>query len=136
MRKVDILIGTIKRCDDIKNYQKYGESQYIKETDFDDISFGVIESYTTNITNQAILIRYDNERFIWLNSLNHEENDLIIAGKLPVKILKTEPKKDNDLFVDTKAKLVPYYNYELSQNISLKQLKKDLTQEESNSIKK
>ena len=130
MKKRNIFIGSIKRCNNIAKYNKYGNSHFFAGFEEYPIgstipSFieGINEKYVESITDQAILIKYDEERYIWLNSLI---DYMFLACKHPINIVRTKPQKDNDIFVDTTCELIPYYQNEETENIGALKLRKEI----------
>lgn len=130
MKKGDVFIGTIKQCKNLEKYQQYGDNHYVKECNFDDITYGVMEEYTSTLTNQAILIKYDENRFVWLNSLVSKADEVFVSCGIPIKIIGTKPNNDNELFVDTRSKLIPYYDNLRTQKTNIAKLKKDIEKDE------
>ena len=127
MKKEDIFVGTIKQCLNVYGYKNNGDSAYVKEMVLGSMSIGTRIHYTEKITSKAILIKYDEERYIWLNALNSLQEDLLVTCGFPVKVIKTTPEHDKDLFVDTSCPLVPYYKKDLHKRTNVMRLRKEIS---------
>lgn len=116
MKKEDIYIGTIKKCNDWYNYTTRGE-KYVT----DNKQFNTVEV----IENNAVLIKIGETEFIPLKSLNTFVDDILIDLGKKIAVIYIEPEFNNNLFVD-KETIVPYYSNNLEEKIKIKTLRKDI----------
>lgn len=123
MNTNQIYVGTIKKCGNVYLYKKYGEERYAGDFTIGHTEYGHIESYTDIINNQAILIKIDINKYVWLKQINTVKDQFLTNIGLPVKVINASPEHDNDLFVDENS-LIPYFSNEESKNISVGKLKK------------
>lgn len=128
MQNLTVYIGTIKKCLDIKNYKKDGESTFIPEfeigTSTTSITMGTAKPNAKTINEQAILIENQYGHFYNYKLNNSFIDNLKIILDDNRNIIKSIPTKDNEIFYN-KESLVPYYS-EQPKKLSFRKLKKDL----------
>lgn len=125
MKRRDILVGTIKKCKDIHNYKKFGETRRMPEFATKSIKFWTTFDYVDTITEQAILIKVSDTKYIWLKALTSIADEILVNLGLPIKVLNTEPSEDGELYIDDKN-LIPYYENDIDKNIHIRKLKRDV----------
>ena len=123
MKSNEIFIGTIRQCICINRYEEYGDEKFFPEFEINHNIFGSTEKYTKQITDQAILIRVNENKYIWINHLTSFKDDLLVNLGLPIKAISTKPSCDNDLFV-VEDSLKPYFNNTENKNISVNKLRR------------
>lgn len=128
MRNLTVYIGTIKKCLDIKNYKKDGESTFIPEfqigTSTTSITMGTAKPNVKTINNQAILIENEYGHFYNYELSNGVIDNLKIILDDSSNIINSTPNYNDELFYDEKS-LVPYYE-EQPKKLSFRKLKNDL----------
>lgn len=125
-------IGTIKECLDIENYDKHGETTYIKDMELNSITFGYLKPNIKIINNQAILIKNKYNSFYEFKLTNSFFDNIKIIFDSN-NCLYNKPINDGEIFYD-ETTLVPYYN-EQPKVLNLRKLKKDLLQDPRLKIK-
>lgn len=113
MRKKKIYIGQVKKCLNYDRYMQDGDESILLA---DEISSKTMRTFTefsypnTMIVNNfALLIKQDDESFIWINN-----------GKR--RMIKTNPTEDEQFFVN-EDRLYSYYKSESSKGfVSKKKL--------------
>lgn len=123
MNTNQIYIGTIKKCRNVYLYEKYGEKRYIGDFSINNMECGYIDNIIEIITDEAILIKLEENKFVWINQIETLKDRLLVNLGIPSKIITVSPVIDKDLFVDKKT-LIPYFSKEEEQNISVGKLKK------------
>lgn len=123
MNTNQIYIGTIKKCRNIYLYENHGEKRYIGDFIINHIECGYIDNIVETITDEAILIKTNTNKYVWLNQVESLKDEILLEIGLPNKIINSLPIKDNDLFVDENT-LIPYFQNETDKNISIGKLKK------------
>ena len=123
MNTNQIYIGTIKKCRNIYLYEKHGEKRYIGDFIINHTECGYIDNIVETITDEAILIKTNTNKYVWLNQIESLKDEILLEIGLPNKIINNLPIKDNDLFVD-ESTLIPYFQNETDKNISIGKLKK------------
>ena len=122
MKNSDIYIGTIKKCNDVYCYEKYGEERYVGSFKINNTELGEVHKYVDVITDQAILIKVNNEKYIWLNQIETFSDELLVNLGIAKKTINTQPSNDNDLFVE-KNTLIPYFKNIENKNLNVAKLK-------------
>ena len=125
MKRKDILVGTIKKCKDIRSFKKYGEKRNVPDFALKSIKFWSTFNYVDVVTDQAILIRVSDTKYIWLKAITSLKDEIMVNLGLPIKVLSTTPSEDNELYIDDKN-LTPYYKKNMESNIHVRKLKKDV----------
>lgn len=115
MKNKNIFVGTIKFCNDLESYKKYGEERFVGDFEICHTQIGSLKTYVQQVDDQAILIKIDEERFIWLKSLTSIIDEILIDFGLPIKVIETSPSMDNCLFID-RSSLRPYFDNNLENN--------------------
>jgi len=87
-------IGTLKVCNDLYFYERYGEARYVADFSMRSLTTGTIHIYAEVLCENAVLLKIENEKYLWIN--NGEQ-----------RLLDIKPSKDELIFVD-KDTLVPY----------------------------
>ena len=118
-----IYIGTIKKCRNVYLYEKHGEKRYIGDFSINNMECGYIDNIVEIITEEAILIKLGENKFVWINQIETLKDKLLVNLGITSKIITDSPVIDKDLFIDTKT-LIPYFSKEEEQNISVGKLKK------------
>ena len=103
----EILTGRIERCLDIYHYTMYGKEHVIPDFELGHITCSTFHRYTQTAYEGAILLKIDEENYIWLNAPDEQKNPLSQRLGVLQKHITTTPEKDYDLFVD-KESLIPY----------------------------
>jgi len=123
MKSSDIFVGTIEKCSSAYFYNLYGKERYIGEFIINHREIGSIVSYSKQITDQAILIRVNEDKYIWINHLTNFMDDLLVNLGFSIKVINTSPSCDDELFV-VKDSLKPYFNNTQNENLSVNKLRK------------
>ena len=123
MNTNQIYIGTIKKCKNVYLYENHGEKRYIGDFIINHTECGYIDNIVETITDEAILIKTNTNKYVWLNQIESLKDEILLEIGLPNKIINSLPIKDNDLFVD-ESTLIPYFQNEKDKNISIGKLKK------------
>lgn len=123
MKNRDVFVGTIKKCNDLYCYKKYGETRYVGDFALRNIEVGQIQHYTDVVDDKAILIKIDEDKYVWLNSVMTIFDELLVDIGIPVNTISTVPSTDNELFVDKKS-LVQYFDHSGDKKLKVKTLKK------------
>lgn len=103
----EIFTGRIERCLNIYHYTKYGKERIVPDSELGHITFNILQRYTQTAYEGAILLKIDEENYIWLNAPDEQKNPLLQRLDILQKHITTTPEKDYDLFVD-KDSLIPY----------------------------
>lgn len=123
MNTNQIYIGTIKKCKNVYLYENHGEKRYIGDFIINHTECGYIDNIVETITDEAILIKTNTNKYVWLNQIESLKDEILLEIGLPNKIINSLPIKDNDLFVD-ESTLIPYFQNKTDKNISIGKLKK------------
>jgi len=123
MKNKDIFIGTIKKCNNLYCYNEYGEERYVGDFRTRCVESGFIHRYVDIIDEEAMLIKVNDEEYIWVNSTLNFMNELFVNVGIPVKTIGICPTYDNDYFID-KETVVPYFKEDENKRVSVKSLKK------------
>ena len=121
MNTNQIFVGTIKKCNNVYLYERYGEERYAGDFVICNTEYGHIENYTDMITDQAILIKMNETEYVWLKQIQTIKDQILTNLGHPSKVINTFPSHNGDLFVDEQS-LIPYFENE--KNISVGKLKK------------
>lgn len=128
MKNLTIYIGTIKKCLDIKNYNKDGDYTFSPDceisTSCSKMEFGFNRPNTVVINDQAILIENGYGHFYNYKLDNGFIDNLKIILDDGPSIINSKPKHNDELFYD-KSSLVPYYE-EQPKKLSFRKLRNDL----------
>ena len=127
MKNKDVYVGIIKKCNNLYFYERYGEKRFVGDCQIGPVMIGSIHTYVDVVAEKAILIKVNEEQFIWLDDLNNFVDGLLVDLGFPIKLIGTVPFATGELFVD-KDSLVPYYIEEekKTRNLKVRQLKKDV----------
>jgi len=128
MNYEDIYIGTIKKVRNYHTYKTYGEWEFVPEFQTATICIGSSIPTFDILSKQAILIKMDEHKYVWLDDIRSFVDEIIINfGLLNNKIMHTLPTEDKPIYVD-EASLVPYYPemQRKNQKLKVKKLKKDV----------
>jgi len=125
MKKSDIFVGTIKKCNSLFYYKEYGEERYVGDFIIGHTEIGSIHKYVNIVCDKAILIKVNENKYMWLNLLTTLTDEILVNLGIPVKVINTFPSADNDYFVD-KNSLNPYFENNEKTKISVKSLKKTI----------
>lgn len=123
MKNRDIYIGTIKKCNSLYCYKKYGEKAYIGDFRINNTEIGQMYDFVDVISDQAILIKVTDNKYIWLNKIQSFGDELRVNLGISPKTISTYPSNDKDLFVDTKT-LIPYFENEKDESLNVNKLRK------------
>ena len=107
IRKEDVFIGTIKRCDSLRGYNAYGDSRFAPEFESATMVIGTNFTYTTEIVKEAVLIRTD-KGYMYIDFLENPLQRFLANHGVSIKVLQSKPSCDGDYFVDEKT-LKPYF---------------------------
>ena len=122
----DVFVGTIKKCGDIYWHEQYGDKR-----DADDFIVGhakitTVREYADTVTTSAVLIRVNDDAYMWLDALSFIDRFMVDRG-YATKVLKTKPSFSGEYFVDKKS-LVPYFENSNGTELSVKTLRKTVSQ--------
>lgn len=95
MKNRILLIGTVKQCKNVYCYETYGDQKYFPDFELGNVEFGTVQRYTDITEENAILIKISDKKYIWLVRKDNKLIDIVV--------ISSYPKKNNDLFVDTKT---------------------------------
>ena len=104
MKNLTIYIGTIKKCLDIKNYQKYGDER--EKVDFEERTMTSVTelistiSYVDIVTNSAILVKTPSDNFYHLKISSGLKDYLNIVCDNEKNIIPDHPEDDKDIFFE------------------------------------
>lgn len=121
MKSKNIFIGTVKKCKNLYCYKQYGDEKYFGDFRIGSTEIGTIHRYTDIIDEKAILIKVNEEKYIWIDLLTKADEVLVNLG-IPINIIKTFPTCDGALFVDKKT-LKPYFENNINNNLNIKKIK-------------
>lgn len=121
MKNAVVYIGTIKKCLNFEDYQKYGEVKPTLQLDREESKTMVVENHLDDsicvpINRQAVLIKDKNDNFYQFDMNGKLFHRLHLVLKYPSYV--------SNQYYD-KNTLVPYYS-EQPKRLSLRKLKKDL----------
>ena len=107
IKKEDVFIGTIKRCDSLRGYNAYGDSRFAPEIEMRTMVIGTTFTYTTEIEKEAVLVR-TKKGYLYIDLLGNFLERFLADIGIVNKVLQTKPSFDGDYFVDAKT-LKPYF---------------------------
>jgi len=107
IRKEDVFIGSIKKCDSLKGYNLYGDSRFVPVVEMRTMVIGTTFTYTTEIVSDAVLIRTA-KGYMYLDFLENNFQKLLANFGISIKVLQSKPFFDGDYFVDKKT-LKPFF---------------------------
>lgn len=125
MKKSDIYKGTIKKCDNIYCYKNYGEEYYFPEFIIGNTEFGTIGKSTSIVTDEAILIKVNENQVIQLNNITNLKEEILVNLGFNINVINSSPSSDKELFFD-KETLTPYFDLKEDKKINIKTLKKSI----------
>lgn len=123
IKQSDIFTGTIKRCNDIDFYNKYGESRYIPDYRICSIEVGTIRSCFDVIDKYALLIKVDEDNYVRVESLDGFFEMFFANRGIYFRTIGTRPHFYDDYYVDEET-VVPYFKSSENEKITVKTLKK------------
>lgn len=133
MKKDQIFIGDIRKCTKYEIHTTFGNNAYIGDVCIGCDSFGYINSNDELYKENAILIKIENGGYVDLERFNSFLDYVRIyqnitkngycLGKL---MMPTSAYCINSLFVDEKSLKSYYDDKQQADNISVRQLKKQL----------
>lgn len=122
MKGKDIYTGTIKKCTNIYNYNKYGEEHFFEEFRAGHTVIGTTHKYVDIIDEKAVLIKVDESRYIVPNTIANKFDEFLLSlGICNSDTIGTTPCHDNQLFVDEET-IKPLFKDD-NEKISIKQVK-------------
>lgn len=104
----EMFTGKIERCLNIYNYIMYGKERLVPDSELGHIKFHTLYQYTQTAYEDAILLKINEDNYIWLNAPQEETTPLLQRLGIFQKHITTTPEKDYDLFID-KNSLIPYF---------------------------
>lgn len=120
MKSENIFIGTVKKCGDIYWYNQFGEERFVGDFKIGSSITGSIHKYVNIIDDKAILIKINEDKYIYFDMITTPIEKILLSLGIPVKVIGTQPFHSNELYVDKKT-LKPYFQNE-NENISIKKL--------------
>ena len=126
MKKSDIYLGTIKKCNNIYCYKKYGEKRVVGDFQLRSVGVGTTYKYVDKVYDNAVLIKINEDEYIWLDFNQYLQKESFNNFKNTYQYLNTVPITDKELFVD-KDSLKPYFEKNEKERISVRKLKKIMT---------
>lgn len=121
MKSKNIFTGTIKQCNNLYFYNQYGDEHYFGDLQIGKNQIGTIHRYTEIIDKNAILIKVNEEQYIWIDSLTTKTDEFLVNLGIPTKTIGVIPYSDNSLFVDKKT-ITPLFKNN-NDNLSVKKIK-------------
>ena len=121
MHSKDIFIGTIKKCTNLYGYENYGDEHFVPEFQICSTIHGSLRKYVEKIDEKAILIKVDDNNYVWLESINSKIDEFLINRGFAMNTIGVSPVSNNSLFVD-KETLKPYFDKEID-NLKVKDVK-------------
>ena len=94
----EILTGRIERCLDIYHYTMYGKEHVIPDFELGHITCSTLHRYTQTAYEGAILLKIDEENYIWLNAPDEQKNPLSQRLDVLQKHITTTPEKEKRLY--------------------------------------
>ena len=99
MDKINVYIGTIKKCLNVSAYKKYGDVQFVPYVVINGMADGVMISYTEIVKKDQVLVKQSDLVYNY-----YDESDKL-------HVVASTPLVNGDLFVD-ESTLVPYIEKE------------------------
>ena len=121
MKSKNVFKGTIKKCEDFYSYMKYGEERYVGDFKVGKIEVGTTYKYANIIDEEAILLKMNDKKFVWLDLVNTKAEEILVNLGIACNAISTSPVCNNDIFVDEET-LEPYFKGE-NTNLSVKKIK-------------
>ena len=121
MKSRDVFFGTIKKCEDLYNYKKYGDEHYTAELIIGKTEIGTTHKYADVIDEEAVLVKIDDENYMWIDMIDNKLDEFLLNLGISYKTISTTPTKENRLFVDEDT-IEPYFKNQ-NKNISVKKFK-------------
>lgn len=121
MNSNDVFVGTIKKCKNIYCYENYGEERFIIDFIVGHTKFGEIHRYADTVYENAILIKVNESKYIWIDLLTNKFEELLVNLGISINTIGTVPSYDGDLFVDQKT-IQPLFDVNKG-NLSIKKVK-------------
>lgn len=125
MKTKNLFTGTIKKCNNLYYYNQYGEEHYFGDMQIGKIQIGTIHRFVDVIDEKAVLIKVNEDEYIWLNTLTNKIDELFVNIGIPIKTINTIstiPYSENSLFVD-KNTIEPIF-LNTNDNLSVKKIKR------------
>lgn len=130
MKKENIFVGEIRKCIDYESYLKHGENYYIADFELKSktskIEFGTSISTYKIIKENAILIKINDDRYIWLDTVLNPIDALFVDLGFNFDSLDTKPTEKNMVYVSSSSLKSYYDKEEQNQKIRVKKLKHDV----------
>jgi len=126
MKKSDVFIGTVKKCNNIYWYERRGEKYFEEEFIIGHTHCGRIREYVDVISDKAILVKVSEDEYVYLDLVESLIDKILINLSIAPHIIKTKPHSNYDYFVD-KSTLEPYFKENINDNINIKTLKKSFS---------
>ena len=123
IKQCDIFTGTIKKCDDIYFYERYGESRFVPSYRTCSTVVGSTHFYSDVVEENTLLIKVDDDNYVRVQSLNGFFEVLFANRGIAFHTIGTRPHFDGDYYVD-KETVVPYFKSNENGRINVKSLKK------------
>ena len=121
MNSKDIFIGTIKKCTNLYGYENYGEEHFVPEFQICSTILGSLRKYVEKIDDKAILIKVNDNNYIWLDTINTKKEEFLINRGYAMNTIGIGPVCDNSLYVDVNT-LKPLFDKEID-NLKVKDVK-------------
>lgn len=109
----DVYTGTIKRCNDVFKYKKYGEVEFIPSFKSAHMIEGVSREIVEVVEDGAVLIGKGNDKYAVLDSSSGLSNGFVLS---------VEPLYDSAIFVDQSTVKPVFENNE--EELSIRKLVK------------
>ena len=69
MKQKDIYVGTIKKCINVENYNRYGERQFEGDCQVGSVTLGHINYWAEIAIENAVLIKTKKNNYVLLNNI-------------------------------------------------------------------
>lgn len=119
MKGKDIYTGTIKKCTDLYNYNKYGEEHYVADFRLGHSEIGTLHKYVDVIDEKVVLIKINEGSYIEPSVIRSKF--FLNLGIYNSLAMGTSPCIDGETFVDEKT-LEPLFKDD-EEDISIEQAK-------------
>ena len=127
MQKSNVYIGTVKKCKNIYWYERRGEKYFEGDFRIGHTTFGRMRSYVDIETDEAILIKISEGRYIWFDLVDSIKDRILLNLGIAVNVIGNKPHFDNEYYVD-ETTLKSYFKENTNEDISVKVLKKELNE--------
>ena len=124
MKRKDIFIGKVKKCNNVYGYKQYGDSRYVADFRINKTEFGYVENNAYVVDEVAVLIRATDDKYVWLKTVCGLIDEVKVNLGFEVSSLSVTPTRDGELFVDSSS-LIQYYEEDLDKTLSVKRLRLD-----------